>query len=120
MHFCACEETSRTADLTLVCLGLQVGLNLDVSGVESFIKARMGKVIDMDGCTGLINTFIIEPFVPHSQEYYLCIQSKRLGSDISFSEAGGVEIEANWDKACTAALPRLPSEVSCLSYSYLY
>ena len=32
------------------------------------------------------------------QEYYLCIQSQRLGSDISFSEAGGVEIEANWDK----------------------
>lgn len=47
--------------------GLQVGLNLDVSGVESFIKARMGKVIDMDGCMGPINTFIVEPFVPHAQ-----------------------------------------------------
>ncbi|KAK9817084.1 hypothetical protein WJX72_009285 [[Myrmecia] bisecta] len=75
-----------------------VGLNLDFAGVEDFIKARMGRVVDMDGCKGAINTFIVEPFVPHDQEYYLCIQSNRLGNEISFSEAGGVEIEANWDK----------------------
>jgi ATP citrate (pro-S)-lyase len=51
-----------------------VGLNLDFNDVEAFIKARMNKVIDMDGCIGAINTFIVEPFVPHDQEYYLCIQ----------------------------------------------
>jgi hypothetical protein len=51
-----------------------VGLNLDFAGVEAFIKARMGKVVDMDGCVGAINTFVVEPFVPHKQEYYLCIQ----------------------------------------------
>lgn len=51
-----------------------VGLNLDFAGVESFIKARMGKVVDMDGCVGAIHTFVVEPFVPHKQEYYLCIQ----------------------------------------------
>ena len=44
-----------------------MGLNLDFSGVESFIKARMNKRIDMDGCIGPINTFIVEPFVPHAQ-----------------------------------------------------
>ncbi len=26
------------------------------------------------------------------------VQSNRLGNDISFSEAGGVDIEENWDK----------------------
>ena len=93
-----------------------VGLNLDFAGVESFIKARMGKVtrpllgplmkptrpymllleppsaacvsqgphdlkalmavqvVDMDGCIGEIDTFVVEPFVPHKQEYYLSIQ----------------------------------------------
>lgn len=51
-----------------------VGLNLDFAGVEAFIKARMGKVVDMDGCVGAINTFVVEPFVPHKQEYYLCMQ----------------------------------------------
>jgi len=84
-----------------------VGLNLDSAGVESFIKARMGKVIDMDGCIGPINTFIVEPFVPHAQEYYLCIQTQRLGCDISFSEAGGVDIEANWDKVKKVTIPTL-------------
>jgi succinyl-CoA synthetase beta subunit len=28
----------------------------------------------MDGCMGAINTFVVEPFVPHAQEYYLSIQ----------------------------------------------
>jgi ATP citrate (pro-S)-lyase len=55
----------------------------------------------MDGCRGAINTFIIEPFVPHDQEYYLCITRQRLSNEISFSEQGGVEIEANWDKVKT-------------------
>ena len=75
-----------------------VGLNLDISGVEAFIRARMGKQIDMDGCMGAITTFIVEPFVPHDREFYLSLTSKRLGVDIAFSEAGGVEIEENWDK----------------------
>ena len=58
----------------------------------------------MDGCSGPVNTFIVEPFVPHDAEYYLSVQSKRLGDDISFSEAGGVEIEANWDLVQTVRL----------------
>ena len=32
------------------------------------------QVVDMNGCVGAINTFVVEPFVPHAQEYYLCIQ----------------------------------------------
>lgn len=52
----------------------------------------------MGGCKAPITTFIVEPFVPHDQEYYLSIVSERLGSTISFSECGGIEIEENWDK----------------------
>lgn len=59
----------------------------------------------MDGCVGAINTFIVEPFVPHQKEYYLCIQSNRLGCDISFSEAGGIDIEANWDQVRHITVP---------------
>ena len=39
------------------------------------------------GCTGPVNTFVIEPFVPHKEEFYLCIQSNRL--DIEVREGGG-------------------------------
>lgn len=52
----------------------------------------------MGGCKAPITTFIVEPFVPHDQEYYLSIVSERLGCRISFSECGGIEIEENWDK----------------------
>lgn len=52
----------------------------------------------MGGCKAPITTFIVEPFVPHDQEYYLSVVSDRLGCTISFSECGGIEIEENWDK----------------------
>lgn len=84
-----------------------VGLNLEAAGAEAFIRERMGKTIQMGPATGAINVFIVEPFVPHTDEYYLCIQSKRNGDEISFSEAGGVEIEENWDKVKQILLPPL-------------
>lgn len=52
----------------------------------------------MSGCKGPITTFIVEPFIPHNEEFYLNIVSERLGCSISFSECGGIEIEENWDK----------------------
>ncbi|KAM3380280.1 hypothetical protein P3S68_005853 [Capsicum galapagoense] len=52
----------------------------------------------MGGCKAPITIFIVEPFVPHDQEYYLSIVSERLGCTISFSECGGIEIEESWDK----------------------
>ncbi|KAL6776563.1 ACLA1 [Auxenochlorella protothecoides x Auxenochlorella symbiontica] len=81
-----------------------VGLKLDLAGAEDFIAQRMGKVINMGTVSGPIDCFIIEPFVPHDAEYYLCIQSTRAGTDLSFSEAGGVEIEEHWDQVRSVSL----------------
>jgi ATP citrate (pro-S)-lyase len=52
----------------------------------------------MGGTRGPITTFIVEPFIPHRDEYYLSIVSDRLGVNFSFSECGGIDIEENWDK----------------------
>lgn len=52
----------------------------------------------MSGCKGPITTFIVEPFIPHDEEFYLNIVSERLGCSLSFSECGGIDIEENWDK----------------------
>ncbi|KAL2652981.1 hypothetical protein R1flu_021109 [Riccia fluitans] len=82
-----------------------VALNLDLSGVEAFVKERLGKEVEMQGCKGPITTFIVEPFVPHDDEYYLSIVSERLGTAVSFSECGGIEIEENWDKVKTVVVP---------------
>lgn len=58
----------------------------------------------MGGCKGPITTFIVEPFVPHNEEFYLNIVSERLGCSLSFSECGGIDIEENWDKVWLNAL----------------
>ncbi|KAF3777825.1 ATP-citrate synthase alpha chain protein 3 [Nymphaea thermarum] len=62
-------------------------------------------VVEMGGCKAPITTFIVEPFIPHGQEFYLSIVSERLGCTVSFSECGGIEIEENWDKVKTVFLP---------------
>ncbi|KAK8670926.1 hypothetical protein V6N13_037538 [Hibiscus sabdariffa] len=82
-----------------------VALNLDFAGAVEFIKKRLGQEIEIEGCKGPITTFIIEPFIPHKEEYYLAISSERLGFNISFSECGGIEIEENWDKVNSIFLP---------------
>ncbi|URD84888.1 ATP-grasp domain [Musa troglodytarum] len=82
-----------------------VALNLDLAQAAQFVKERLGVEVEMGGCKAPITTFIIEPFVPHDQEYYLSIVSERLGCTVSFSECGGIEIEENWDKVKTVYLP---------------
>ncbi|KAF3340510.1 ATP-citrate synthase alpha chain protein 3-like protein [Carex littledalei] len=82
-----------------------VALNLNFAQVVEFVKKRLGVEVEMGGCKAPITTFIVEPFMPHEQEYYLNIVSERLGSSISFSECGGMEIEENWDKVKTIFLP---------------
>ncbi|KAE9445186.1 hypothetical protein C3L33_22917, partial [Rhododendron williamsianum] len=81
-----------------------VALNLDLAEVAIFVKERLGKEVEMGGCKGPIN-FIVEPFVPHNEEFYLNIVSERLGCSVSFSECGGIEIEENWDKVETIFVP---------------
>ncbi|EPS59393.1 hypothetical protein M569_15412, partial [Genlisea aurea] len=82
-----------------------VALNLDLAGVGAFVKLRLGKEVEMGGCKGPITTFIVEPFIPHDYEFYLNIVSERLGSSITFSECGGIDIEENWDKVKTIFVP---------------
>ncbi|KAM3358699.1 ATP-citrate synthase alpha chain protein 2 [Capsicum galapagoense] len=82
-----------------------VALNLDLAQVATFVKERLGKEVEMGGCKGPITTFIIEPFIPHNEEFYLNIVSERLGCSVSFSECGGIDIEENWDKVKTIFVP---------------
>ncbi|KAF1891929.1 hypothetical protein Lal_00036276 [Lupinus albus] len=82
-----------------------VALNLDIAQVAKFVNTRLGVQVEIGGCKAPITTFIVEPFVPHDDEYYLSIVSERLGCTINFSECGGIEIEENWDKVKTIFLP---------------
>lgn len=62
--------------------------------VVQWIKDRMNKECQVEVVTGILDNFIVEPFVPHQQsdEYYLCIQSFRHNDEILFHHEGGVDV----------------------------
>jgi ATP citrate (pro-S)-lyase len=74
-------------------LGL-IGINLDWNGVKEWISQRYKKTISIDGVSGVLKSFLIEPFVPHAQEteHYVCIQSQRDGDLIYFYDKGGIDV----------------------------
>ncbi len=74
-----------------------VGVNLSWEEVKEWIKQRYGKEFKIGKARDVLNTFLVEPFVPHKEEYYISISSTREGEKILFSEKGGIDIEENWD-----------------------
>ena len=69
-------------------------LNKGWEDVKEWITARAGKPVQVEKTTGTLNTFIIEPFLPHpsNTEYYVCINSTRDGDEILFTHEGGVDV----------------------------
>lgn len=50
--------------------------------------------MQVEKTVGTLNTFIIEPFLPHpaDTEYYVCVNSTRQGDEILFTHEGGVDV----------------------------
>ncbi|KAJ2073333.1 ATP citrate lyase subunit 1 [Coemansia sp. S155-1] len=69
-------------------------LNADWAQVKEWIRERAVKEVAVGEISGVLKTFLVEPFVPHPAdvEYYVCIQSHRDGDEILFTHEGGVEI----------------------------
>ncbi|XP_074080018.1 ATP-citrate synthase isoform X2 [Macrotis lagotis] len=74
-------------------LGL-VGVNLNLDGVKSWLKTRLGKEITIAKAKGILKNFLIEPFVPHTQaeEFYICIYATREGDHVLFHHEGGMDV----------------------------
>ncbi|XP_062859367.1 ATP-citrate synthase isoform X2 [Trichomycterus rosablanca] len=74
-------------------LGL-VGVDLDLQGVREWLKTRMMKETTVGKAKGILRKFLIEPFVPHSQdeEFYVCIYATREGDHVLFHHEGGVDV----------------------------
>lgn len=80
-------------------------LNADFENAKKFIKENMGKTLEVQGVSGVLTHFIIEPFVEHEEEYFLAILSKREEDIILISEKGGVDVEEHWDKMVQIPVP---------------
>ena len=53
-----------------------LGINKTWPEVVEWIKERINKECKVEVVSGILDHFIVEPFVPHAQsdEYYICIQ----------------------------------------------
>ncbi|KAJ1911414.1 ATP citrate lyase subunit 1 [Tieghemiomyces parasiticus] len=82
-------------------------LNATWADVQQWILKHAGKPVTIDGVTGFLKTFLVEPFVPHpsSAEHYICIQSVREGDVILFTHEGGIDVGDVDAKAKRLLLP---------------
>ncbi|XP_023691293.1 ATP-citrate synthase [Paramormyrops kingsleyae] len=74
-------------------LGL-VGVNLDLKGVQDWLRPRLMKETTVAKAKGILKNFLIEPFVAHKQEeeFYICIYAAREGDYVLFHHEGGVDV----------------------------
>lgn len=84
---------------------LDVNLNLDQT--KAWIAERMHKEVTVGHSTGTLETFLIEPFVPHDpqNELFVAIRTEREQDIIYFSLKGGIYIEENWESVLQIPVP---------------
>ncbi|CAB4435910.1 unnamed protein product [Rhizophagus irregularis] len=82
-------------------------LNSDWQQVKEWITEKAGKEVKVDNVTGVLKTFLVEPFVPHPSdtEYYININSVRDGDYILFTHEGGIEVGDVDAKALKLLIP---------------
>jgi ATP-citrate lyase beta-subunit len=73
---------------------------LDASWEEAknYLKKNMGAEVVVGGVAGRLTHFLVEPFIPHKEEFYVAISSEYEGDRILFSREGGVSVEDNWEQ----------------------
>jgi len=79
-------------------------INASLKEAVNWIRERMGKGATIGGITDSLTHFLIEPFVPHTEEYYVAIKSDGAMDRIFFSLHGGVGIEEVWSTVTTVSV----------------
>ncbi len=87
-------------------LGLLV-VKVNFDGVKEFIVRYRTKEITIEKTTDTLTHFLIEPYIPHTREYYLSFTSEREGTAIYFSTQGGMDVEENWNTVRRYVIPAL-------------
>ncbi|MFH1101808.1 MAG: ATP citrate lyase citrate-binding domain-containing protein [Methanobacteriota archaeon] len=82
-------------------------LNANWKDAEKWITQRMNKPVTVGNVTGILDHFIVEPFIPHKEddEYYLAILSKHEGDEIWFHHQGGINVGDIDTKAVRMLIP---------------
>jgi len=71
-----------------------VYLNVSWPEAKTWIQSKLNQKITIDGISGTIDTFIVEPYKPHTgdSEYYCAIRTRRDGDEILFCPDGGIDV----------------------------
>ncbi len=73
-------------------------LNATWDEAKRYLKEKMGAEVKVGNVAGRLTHFLVEPFTPHKEEFYIALSSDYDGDNIYFSPEGGVSVEENWDK----------------------
>ncbi|MFQ5493379.1 MAG: ATP citrate lyase citrate-binding domain-containing protein [Candidatus Dojkabacteria bacterium] len=79
--------------------------------VKTWIKDKTARSVTITrgandpGIKDTLQTFIVEPFVKHDNEFYVAIKTEREGNILYISNRGGVDVEKNWDDVLQIKLP---------------
>jgi len=73
-------------------------LDANWEGAKKYLKENIGVEVVVGGAAGRLTHFLVEPFIPHNEEFYVAISSDYDGDNIFFSPEGGICVEENWDK----------------------
>mmetsp|Transcript_1588 Transcript_1588/g.1724 ORF Transcript_1588/g.1724 Transcript_1588/m.1724 type:complete len:1084 (+) Transcript_1588:143-3394(+) len=84
-----------------------LGINKTWPEVVAWIKEKMNTECQVEVVSGILDHFIVEPFVPHAQsdEYYICLQSFRENDEVLFYHEGGVDVGDVDTKGVRLSLP---------------
>ena len=82
-----------------------LAVNVTYDEAKKWIAEKMNTTVAVGKTSGKLTHFLVQPYIELEKEYYLAFSGHRDGDYIHFSTAGGVDIEANWDKVATISVP---------------
>ncbi|MBI2573073.1 ATPase [Candidatus Woesearchaeota archaeon] len=87
-------------------------VNANWQQVLTYLEKYQNQPFKINNITDNLTHFIIEPFVPHKEEFYLSFTSERNNDLIYFYDQGGYEIEDRWDKVTKIEVPTQAKEIN--------
>jgi len=82
-------------------------VNTNWDQTKQWLTEHQNKQITIGNATDTLTHFLIEPYIPHQEEYYINITSNRTSDLIQFSTQGGFNIEDRWNSIKTITIPTL-------------
>lgn len=75
-----------------------IWINFSLDEVKKWFWEKNKTEVQIKETKGILDTFLVEEFIPHTDEYYVAIKQEREYDEIFFSNFWGIDVEENWEK----------------------